>query len=297
GVGEAYRAMSGLDTMMTEGEFKLQEGDKDFAVLGYGVAYYLGTNLEDYAEPISVYVPRRSGNFSQGMENAFNNEIIFPSGYFSIQQDYDVKYVLVPIRFARKILEYDKELTSLEIDVAPGVETATVIRELKTLTGDRFTIRDRFQQQELFYKIMRSEKWAIFLILTFILLIATFNVIGSLSILIIDKKQDIAMLQSMGANVGLVKKIFMMEGLLISFLGAMLGLVLGALICWLQMRFGFVKLGNAGSTFVIDAYPVKMLWTDFLFVLITVMGIGLLATWYPVYNIRKIETKILYQRF
>ncbi|HSN49790.1 MAG TPA: ABC transporter permease, partial [Bacteroidales bacterium] len=253
GVDAVYPQMSGLDTMMTEGNFLLQQGDKNFAVLGYGVAWYIGANLEDYVNPISVYVPRRTGSFSTGIENAFNNEVIFPSGYFSIQQDFDVKYVILPIRFVRKLLEYNKEITSLEVDLVPGADHAAIQRQIAAIAGDRFTVKNRFQQQEIFYKIMKSEKWAIFLILSFILLIATFNVVGSLSMLILDKRQDIAMLQSLGAGLPAVKRIFLMEGLLISFIGAISGLIIGALVCWLQMRFGFVKLGAADSTFVVDA--------------------------------------------
>lgn len=297
GVDEVYPQMSGLDTMMTEGSFLLQQGDKNFAVLGYGVAWYIAANLEDYVNPISVYVPRRSGSFSSGMENAFNNEVIFPSGYFSIQQDFDVKYVILPIRFVRKLLEYDKEITSLEVDIVPGADPAIIQKAIESIAGDRFTVKNRFQQQEIFYKIMKSEKWAIFLILSFILFIATFNVVGSLSMLILDKRQDIAMLQSLGAGLPAVKRIFLLEGLLISLIGAISGLIIGAFVCWLQMRFGFVKLGAADSTFVVDAYPVHMIAADFIFVFLTVMVIGLLAAWYPVYNIRKIDTRILYQRF
>lgn len=297
GVDPVYPMMTGLDTMMTDGKFILQQGDKNFAVLGYGVAWYIGADLMDYENPISVYVPRRTGNLSTGMENAFNSEIIFPSGFFSVQQDFDVKYVLLPIRFVRKLLEYDKEITSIEVSLVPGGDQAGIQKRIQEVAGDRFSVKNRFQQQELFYKIMKTEKWAIFLILSFILFIATFNVVGSLSMLILDKQQDIAMLQSCGAGLPMVKRIFLMEGILISFIGAVSGLVIGAILCILQIKFGFVHLGAANSTFVVDAYPVKMIPADFFFVFVTVMVIGLLAAWYPVYNIKKINTRILYQRF
>jgi ABC-type lipoprotein release transport system permease subunit len=297
GVSEDYAKMCGLDTMMTEGKFLLQDGDRDFAVLGYGVAYYLGANLEDYVNPISIYVPRRNASFSGGFSNAFNNEVIFPSGFFSVQQDFDIKYVILPLRFVKKLLEYDKQITGLEIGIAKGADVERIQRQISQLTGNKFYVKNRYQQQALLYKIMKSEKWAIFLILTFILIIATFNVIGSLSMLILDKKRDIAVLQCLGASQTKVKRIFMAEGLLVSFIGAAGGLILGGITCLLQQMYGFVKLGSPNSTFVVSAYPVHMQVQDFIFVFITVLLIGSLATWYPVFNIRKIETHILNQRF
>ena len=180
GVSEDYAKMCGLDTMMTEGKFLLQDGDRNFAVLGYGVAYYLGANLEDYVNPISIYVPSRNASFSGGFSNAFNNEVIFPSGFFSVQQDFDIKYVILPLRFVKKLLDYDKQITGLEIGIAKGADVERIQRQISQLTGNKFNVKNRYQQQALLYKIMKSEKWAIFLILTFILIIATFNVIGIL---------------------------------------------------------------------------------------------------------------------
>jgi lipoprotein-releasing system permease protein len=297
GVGEDFAKMSGLDTMMSEGKFVLQEKEKDFAVLGYGIAYYLGANLDDYMNPISIYVPQRTSNFSGAFESAFRNDIIFPSGFFSVQQDFDTKYVILPIRFVKKLLEYNNEITGMEITLSKEADHIKIQKQIQDLFGPKFSVKNRFQQQELLYKIMKSEKWAIFLILSFILFVATFNVIGSLSMLILDKRQDIALLQCLGANQATVKNIFLTVGLIITFLGAISGLVMGALICRLQQSFGFVKLGSMGSTFVVDAYPVNMQSMDFLFIFLTVMVIGLLATWYPVYNIRKIDAHGFYRRF
>jgi lipoprotein-releasing system permease protein len=297
GVGADYARMSGIDTMISEGKFILQDRDQDFAVLGYGVAYYLGANLDDYANPISVYVPRRNAGFTGGFENVFNNEVVFPSGFFSVQQDFDTKYVILPLRFVKKLLQYDRQITGIEIGIARGADPERIQEQVTKLAGDKFSVRNHYQQQVLLYKIMKSEKWAIFLILTFILIIATFNVIGSLSMLILDKKRDIAVLQCLGAGQAKIKRIFLTEGLLITGIGALAGLVLGAVICFLQQQYGFVRLGSATSTFVVSAYPVHMQWTDFLVVFVTVMLISFLATWYPVYNIRKIETHVLNQRF
>jgi lipoprotein-releasing system permease protein len=296
GVGEDYSKMSGLDTMMVEGKFKLQEGKQDFAVIGNGVAYYLGASLDDFLEPISIYVPRRAASYSGSLENAFNTDIIFPSGFFSVQQDFDSKYVMLPLRFVKKLLEYDHEITGLEIWLDKGADKDKIQDKIIKITGDRFQVKNRFQQQATLYKLMKSEKWAIFLILTLILFIATFNVIGSLSMLIIDKKHDIAVLQCMGASQPMVKAIFLAEGMMISFFGAAAGILLGGAVCKLQEIYGFVKLGSAESTFVVSTYPVDMQLPDFIFVFLTVITIGLLAAWYPVYNIRKINTRILNQR-
>ena len=296
GVGEDYAGISGLDSMMAEGKFKIQEGSQDFAVIGTGVAYYLNASLDDYMNPISIYVPRRTAGFTSAFENAFNSEIIFPSGFFSVQQDFDSKYVILPLRFVKKLLEYDQEITGMEIWLDKGADQDKIQKEITKITGDQFKVKNRFQQQELLYKIMKSEKWAIFLILTLILFIATFNVIGSLSMLIIDKKNDIALLQCLGASQPVVKTIFLAEGMMISFFGALTGIILGGIVCKLQQIFGFVKLGSAGSTFVVDTYPVDMQASDFILVFLTVILIGLLAAWYPVYNIRKIDTHVLNQR-
>jgi lipoprotein-releasing system permease protein len=296
GVGEDYSKISGLDTMMTEGKFKLQDGFQDFAVLGNGVAYYINANLNDFQNPITLYVPRRTADFSGGFENAFNSEIVFPSGFFSVQQDFDSKYIILPLRFVKKLLDYHHEISGVDIWLSKNADTEKIQKDIARNVGDGFNVKNRFQQQETLYKIMKSEKWAIFLILAFILFIATFNVIGSLSMLILDKKHDISVLQCMGTSQSAVKKIFFTEGMMISLLGAFTGLILGGLICKLQQIFGFVKLGSPGSTFVVSTYPVSMHLIDFVLVFSTVTLIGFLAVWYPVYNIRKIDTHILNQR-
>jgi len=293
GVSDEYQDLSGLDTMMVEGDLILQAPNSRHAVVGYGIAYYLTLNLRDYTTPISVYVPKRTRKTFTSMDNAFNNDVIFPAGIFSIQQDFDSKYMLVPISFARELLEYEKEVSSVEIGLEKGIDTDRIQKTIEDLIGEQFEVKNRFQQQEMLYKIMKSEKWAIFLILTFILLIATFNVIGSLSMLIIDKKKDIAVLWSMGANNKVIKRIFLTEGLLISVSGAILGVVLGSFFCWLQQRFGLISLGGGSGSFVIDAYPVKMVATDILYVFLTVFLIGLGASYYPV---RQISKKFLKQK-
>jgi len=291
GVSPDFEKLHVLDSMLIDGEMILKRGKQPQGILGLGVAYYLGIQVNDPLNPITVYVPKRTIKTLGNLEDAFNSDILAPAGVFSIQQDFDAKYVIVPIDFARGLLEYSEEVTSVEIGLTPQTNADLVQKQIASLTGDTFNIKNRFQQQETLYKVMKSEKLAIFLILTFILLIATFNIIGSLSMLIIDKKKDIAVLQSLGAGPGLIKRIFMAEGLLISLSGALLGLILGGLICWLQQQFGIVPLEGGSESFVIDAYPVEMRATDFLLVFLTVFGIGILAAWYPV---RQVSRKYLH---
>ncbi len=293
GVSSDFENMCGIDTMMAAGHFILEQGDMNFAVLGYGVADYLGANLNDFKNPITVYAARRDADFSNMFDNAFSTASIFPSGTFSIQSDFDVKYAILPLRFMKQLLGYKDELTSLEIGLDKRADPALVQKELQAAAGDKFRVKNRYEQQELIYKIFRTEKWAIVMILAFILLIATFNVIASISMLILEKKKDIAVLQSLGAGKTLVQRIFMIEGLLISFFGALAGLSLGAIICWAQTRFGLVRLGGIDSTFVVNTYPVHMIPQDFLIIFVIVMGIGLMVGWYQIYTIRRIDATMM----
>lgn len=292
GVSENYQNISGLKELMREGTLIFQEGNSNFAVVGAGVAWYLNINLNDITNLLSVFVPKRGNASSFNFDNAFNNELIHPSGIFSVQQEFDEKYVIVPVRFARNLLDYENgEVTSIEVFTEEEADENAIEKDIRSIVGKDFTVKNRFQQNEALYKVMRSEKLAIFLILAFILVLASFNMIGSLSILIVEKLKDIAVLKSMGANKNLVKKIFTSEGILISLIGSIVGLVFGFLLLWLQQEFGFVSLGGGTGDFIIDAYPVHMLPLDFVYVFLTVILIGFLATWYPVrYLTRKFES-------
>jgi len=293
GVSEDYARMCGMDTMMVSGHFMLEDGNLNFVVLGAEIADNLGVNLNDYNTPITVFVARKDASFSNVFDNAINTATIFPAGVFSIQIDYDSKYAILPLRFAREILGYGNELTSLQIGLDKSQDQEIVQKEIQKTVGDRFRVKNRFQQEEVLYKIFRTEKWAVIMILAFILLIATFNIVGSLSMLILEKKKDIAVLQSLGASQALVRRIFLFEGMLISLSGAIAGLIIGAIICWVQIRFGLVRLGNANSTFVVNTYPVHMMPLDFMIIFIIVMVTGIFAAWYPVYNIRKIGVTMM----
>lgn len=293
GVSPDFAHQHVLDSMIIEGELVLKRGKYSQGILGLGVAYYLGIQLNDPFNAISVYVPKRTKKTLTSLEDAFNSDMLVPAGIFSIQQDFDAKYIIVPVEFARNLLEYTGEVTAVEIGLSPEADREHIQQKIAALAGSGFTVKNRYQQQEMLYKIMKSEKLAIFLILSFVLFIATFNIVGSLSMLIIDKKKDIVVLQSMGADHPLIKRIFMAEGLLISLSGAIFGLLLGGFICWLQQQLGLVPLEGGSESFVIDAYPVEMRATDFIYVFLTVFAIGLLAAWYPV---RQISGKYLQQK-
>jgi len=280
GVGDDFVKMSGIDSMVYDGEFLLKDQKNSYAIVGQGIASTLSMGL-NFITPIQIYVPKRTKNVILTPDKAFNRKYIFPSGIFAIQQDFDSKYIIVPIDFARELLDYTVELSSIELKIDPSYNQDRVQKELQTLLGNEFEVKNRYEQQEFVYKIMQSEKWAIFLILTFILIIASFNIIGSLSMLIIEKKKDIETLRNLGANLKLIRKIFLLEGWMISILGAISGLILGSIICTLQQQFGLVKI-QGGESFVIDTYPVSMEIPDFLFVFLTVLLIGYLAAWYPV---------------
>lgn len=286
GVDSSFIKMTGVDTMMRRGELLLEQGENNFAVLGLGVEYYLSASLKDYINPIEIFVPKRGKKGSLNPAEAFNIKSIFPSGTFSIQMEYDQKYVLVPKRFAANLLDYENKVSNIELGLKPSTDLEDTKDELKKVLGDSYTVKDRFEQHELFYKILKSEKWAVYLILTFILMIAIFNITGSLMMLILDKKKDIGILRNMGAETSLLRRIFINEGMMISMSGALIGLLLGFIICAAQQYFGLIKLEGSGS-FVVEAYPVKMQATDFIYIFLTVLVIGLLASWLPVSKVLK----------
>lgn len=281
GVSKEFQMMSGLDTMIVDGKFKLQEGQVNYAVLGQGVAYYLSVGLK-FTDPINIYVPQKGRKSSPTLEGSFNQGHIYPSGIFQIQQELDSKYVIVPIEFARDLFEMTGKASAIELKLKEGVSVEAVQRSISTKLGNRFIVKTRYQQHDYLYKTMQSEKFATYLILILILVIASFNIIGSLTMLIIDKKEDIAILQSMGADKPLIRKIFLFEGWSISFLGSIIGTIAGIILCKAQMAYGFVKLQGGSSSFIIDAYPMKIIPIDILVIFISVIFIGFFAAWFPV---------------
>ena len=282
GVPTNYNQVSRLDTSsITSGRFLLEADHVPFALVGQGVAYYLSVGLS-FTDPIHIYTLQKGSKGRPTIENTFNHNTIYASGIFANQQEIDSKYVLVPFGFAQELFQMEDRVSAIEVGLTKGVSEDVVKDEITHVLGNQFAVKTQFEQHELFYRVMQSEKWAIFFILAFILVIASFNILGSLSMLIIDKKADIAILQSMGANQKLVRTIFLFEGWMISLAGATLGLILGVLICWIQMEFGILKIpGNDGS-FIFSSYPVEVRISDLLAIFLLVTGIGFLAAWYPI---------------
>ncbi len=285
GVDSLFQVNSPIsDSLLVTGKMLLQDGDLDFAIPGYGIAYFLNLDMEAPDNFISIYIPKRKGSVTGLPEESFKSEFIKPIAIFSVQQDFDDKYMLVPLRFARRMLDYTDEVTGIEIRLAKGTDATHVQKKITAILGPGFKVQNRFQQQEVLYKIMKSEKWAVFLILSFILIVASFNVVGSLTMLILDKQKDIGILRNLGARDNLIKQIFFIEGLLITLTGAFAGLILGLGVCLVQQKFGLIKLQGGGS-FIINAYPVKLIATDFIFVFIIIALIGIAAAWLPVQRI------------
>ena len=280
GVDDNYVKVSGIDSAMWDGEFLLlSEKGRSYAIPGIGIANNLGLRV-NFVTPLNIYVPRRTGSADLNPEDAFVRDFIFPSGIYQVEQDFDSKYVFVPIGFARELLEFESEVTSVEIRFDNESKESEIQKNVTAIFGKGFLVKNKYEQQEIFYKVMRSERLAIFIILTMILIIASFSIIGSLTMLIIEKERDIEILRSLGADNTLIRKIFIYEGWLISIIGAFIGIMLGFIVCWIQQEFGLIKLQS--NTLIMNAYPVVMKITDFIIVPATVLLIGFWAAWYPV---------------
>ena len=280
GIDDNYAMVSNIDSSMWEGEFRLRnDKGRPYAVPGVGVAIYLGIRV-NFITPLEILYPRKTGGTSISAENSLNQKFIFPSGIFQVEKEYDSKYVYIPIDLARELTETDKGVTTIEIKFKQNADPRAVQKDIVKIFGKGFNVQNRYEQQAIFYKVMRSERLAIFFILTLILVIASFNIIGSLTMLIIEKERDIEILKSMGADNNLIRKIFIFEGWLISIIGALSGIILGFIVCWLQQTYGLVKLNS--QSLIMDSYPVVMKLKDFIIVPVTVLLIGYWAAWYPV---------------
>lgn len=280
GVDDNYAMVTNIDSAMWEGEFILTDDKgRSFAIPGMGVAVNLGMRI-NFITQLSIIVPRKNASTNLDPENALKRQYVFPSGIFEVEKEYDSKYVYLPIEFVRNLTETYDGTSSIEVKFKEDADPKSVQKRITEIYGDEFVVKNQYEQQEIFYKVMRSERLAIFFILTLIIIIASFNIIGSLTMLIIEKERDIEILKSLGADNNLIQKIFIFEGWLISIIGAMAGLFLGFLICWLQQTFGLVKLNS--ESLIMDAYPVVMKLKDFIIVPVTVLLIGYWAAWYPV---------------
>lgn len=267
-----------------EGDFQLHTADLQYGTIGIRLAQDLGMGAR-FGDYLRIYAPRRDGqlDLTNPSDGFVVDSLITPGVVFSTRQGkYDKNYIVAPIGFARLLFEQQGMLSSLEIRLKDGSNLDNVKRQMRRVAGDKYKVLDRFEQQADTFKIMQIEKLIAYIFLTFILVVACFNIIGSLSMLIIDKKEDIATLRKLGADDRQITRIFLFEGRMIAALGAVVGILLGLLLCWLQQEFGLVGMGGSTGMFVINAYPVSVHYSDILIIFLTVIAVSWLAVWYPV---------------
>lgn len=283
GVEESFSRLTHIDSLMYAGTFKLKEYDFIYATLGVGLASVLGTG-SSFIDPVTIYVPRRTGTINLANPAAsFTSYPILLCGTFGINQpEYDDNYAIVPLSIARDLFEYTNEVTAIELKLKDGANFQKTINRFKKTLGPAFTVQSLMEQKAELYRVNRIEKWMTYLMLSFILLIALFNVVGSLSMLILEKRKDAVTLNELGADTSFIRKTFMLEGRLISLTGAVLGVLIGAGVCYVQQHFGLLKLGGGGN-YIVEAYPVQLELLDVLIVLITTILISIPATWWPVH--------------
>ena len=289
GVEDNFDRLTPIDSILFgRGEPLLHDEVAHYAIPGIQLLSILGTSIR-FLDPLEVYAPKRGAKVNLANPAAsFTTGSLFSSGLvFAVNQEkYDASYILTSIGFARRLFQYTTEVSSIGLKLQPGTDIDALQQRIQKAVGDKYKVENRYEQQADTYRIMEIEKLISYLFLTFILMIACFNVIGSLSMLIIDKRDDVETLRHLGASDRQITRIFLFEGRMISFFGAFAGIVLGLLLCWLQQTYGLISLGNSGA-FVVDAYPVSVHATDVVLVFATVLAVGFLSVWYPVQYLSK----------
>lgn len=291
GVDSVFPTLTHIENIITEGHYEVYDGAFDRAVLGQGLAWQMGIGAR-FISPLQLYAPKRNAKVNMlRPDQSFNDEVCFIAGTFAVQQvKYDNEVMLVDIDLTRRLLDYgNHEVSALLVKVAPHTSVKQAKKAIQSLLGEGFAVLDRYEQQADFFRILRVEKLLTTLLLVFILLIASFNIIGSLSMLIIDKQTDIQTLSHLGANKKMIQRIFLFEGWLISALGAMVGLAIGLIVCLAQEHLGILKLGN-GTEYVVSAYPVAVQTTDVLIVAAVVLTLGFLAAWIPARKVQEAKS-------
>lgn len=290
GVEDNFDSLTHIKEILEgDGDFELHAADLNYGIPGMGIAYQMGLGYT-YQQPLKIYAPRREGqlNMANPAEGFVEDELYSPGVVFCMKQaKYDKHYILTSLAFARQLFDQERRLSSLEIRLRPGSDFEKVKKEMQQLAESRFKVQDRYEQQDDTFRIMKVEKLIAYIFLTFILVIACFNIIGSLSMLIIDKRQDVVSLRNLGATDRQITRIFLFEGRMISAIGAFIGILIGLLLCWLQQQYGLIRLGSTEGTFIIDAYPVSVHPWDVIVVFVTVLAVGFLSVWYPVHYFAK----------
>ena len=276
GVDSLYSNLTSLDSVIISGDNINKFKDANVAIVGRGVAYYLSMNIGSVFENLQLYLPKRNANFIN-YKNAFSTSSLSPVGIFSIQQEIDTKYILAHISYLQNLIQKENFVSAIEINLLDKSEMLIFQKKLAEKIGNNYKVINQFEQQEFLYKILNTEKLVVFLILIFIVLISAFNIISSLTVLIIEKKNDIKTFLNLGLDHLSLKNVFVIKSMLGVVFGSLIGLVIGFLIAYIQQEFGLIKMGEGG--FVIDSYPVKILFTDFIFIQLIVLVIGFFASW------------------
>jgi lipoprotein-releasing system permease protein len=281
GVDDNFLKQDRLKKSLIDGKLMLKENGISHTIVGSGVALTMGVDVEAFFTPMEVWFPRNTNSKTLNLtsEDAFNKMTLIPSGVFAIEQQYDDSYIFAPLSFAQNLFDYNDERTSLEIQVVDNEQIKSIQSSVKDLLGKEFVVQNQDEQHASLLRAIKIEKLFVFLTLTFIIGIASFNIFFSLSMLAIEKKEDVKTLFAIGASRGMIQKIFLFEGAIVAFSGAIVGLVLGFTLCWLQQTYGFVSMGIVGA--LIDAYPVKMQFWDFFFTALVVIIITMIASYFP----------------
>lgn len=286
GVDDNFDSLTHIrEILVGEGEYELHAAGLNYGIPGIRLAEALGTGYR-YDRPLKIYAPKREGqlNMANPTDGFVEDELYSPGVLFSVKQaKYDKSYIVTSIGFARNLFGQQGMVSALELRLKPGTDFDAAKEKIRQMAGGRYTVKDRFEQQEDTFRIMKIEKLIAYIFLTFILAVACFNIIGSLSMLIIDKKADVATLRNIGASDKQIVRIFLFEGRMISAIGAVLGIAVGLLLCWLQQTYGLVGLGRSSGSFIIDAYPVSVHPEDVALIFVTVLAVGFIAVWYPVH--------------
>lgn len=285
GVSDNYKQLIQTDSVLASGQFVLRDGENDFTVIGAATASVIEANTACIS-PLHLYAPKHNTKVNiANPEKSFNDQLAYVSGIYAVnQQDIDSRFAFCSLDYARNLFNYtNQEISSLEINVEKNADEESIKNQISNILGENFIVKDKHEQHEEFYRMLKVEKWITFLILFFILMIAVVNVIGSLTMLIIEKENDIRTLSSLGANNQTIKEIFIFEGWLISVTGAIVGVIIGLALCLLQQQFGLLKLnsGSVNDAFIVDSYPVVVNASDIFIILITILLVGLLIAWFP----------------
>ena len=290
GVEDNFSELSHItDILYGDGTYSLHAANLEYGILGIRLAQTMGIGAQ-WDGYLKIYAPKKEGqlDLSNPGEGFVADSLNSPGVLFSVRQSkYDKNYIVTSIAFARNLFGQQGMLSDLEIRLKEGSDLNAVKAEMQKIAGTKYKVLDRFEQQEDTFKIMSIEKWMAYIFLTFILVVACFNIIGSLSMLIIDKKNDVVTLRNLGANDKQITRVFLFEGRMIAVIGAVIGIGLGLLLCLLQQQYGFVRLGESEGSFIVDAYPVSVHYTDVAIIFVTVIAVGWLAVWYPVRALSK----------